>query len=292
MKSLIAAVLIFSTLSFAQELNCTVTVNTSNIPNSSVHLLSGFRTAVDNYMNKTQFTSQTWQYQKINCGISIFILTASNDGNFTAQAVITSQRPIYNTNQNSLMLSINDGSWSFSYQKGQAMYSDQSTFDPLTSFLDFYAYVIIGFNEDSWTEFGGTHYFNKAMNICNLAVTSSNAKNWGVNPGSYSRTGLVNDLLNDKYRPFREAFYQYYYGIDYSVVNKTKGEEKIAQTINTIASLSNKIDFTSVLLRTFFDSHSGEIVQYLKNYPDKKIFYTLSQIDPSHSAKYNAALGE
>ncbi len=292
MKSLIAAFLIFSSVAFSQELNCTVTVNTSNIPHSSVHLLQGFRGAVFNYLNKTQFTGGTWQYRKINCGISIFILTASNSGNFTAQAVVTSQRPIYNTNQNSLMLSINDNKWAFTYQQGQGMYSNQSTFDPLTSFLDYYAYIIIGFNEDSWAEFGGTPYFNKAMNICNLAVTTSNSNNWDLNPGSYSRLGLVSNLLNDKYRPFREAFYQYYYGIDYFEVNQVKGEEKIAQTIKTIASLSNKIDFTSVLLKTFFDAHSGEIVQYLKNYPDKKIFYTLSQIDPSHTAKYNAAMGE
>ncbi len=99
------------------------------------------------------------------------------------------------------------------------------------------------------------------------------------------------DLGNDKYRPFRKAFYQYYYGIDIFDKNKKIGQEKIVYLINTLQSLRDKIDFNSILLRTFFDTKSGEIVQYLKDYPDKNIFYILSQIDPSHAAKYNAAEG-
>ena len=292
MKSLIVALLVFSSVAFSQELNCTVTVNMDNIPNSNRHLLDGFSQSVSNYMNKTRFSNSDWQNDKINCGLNIFMITATSDGKFTAQVVVTSQRPVYQTNKNSLMLSINDGQWSFAYQNGQGLFPDQSTFDPLTSFLDYYAYIIIGFNEDSWNEFGGTPYFNRAIGISNLAITSNYAKSWARNPGSYSKAGLIEDLLNDKYRPFREAFYQYYYGIDYYEVNKLKGQEKIIQTIKMISSLKDKIDFASVLLKTFFDAHSGEIVEYLKDYPDKNIFLTLVQIDPSHIAKYNAAIGQ
>ena len=189
------------------------------------------------------------------------------------------------------MLNVNDPNWSFNYQKGQSLYSNQSTFDPLSSFLDYYAYIIIGLNEDSWDEFGGTPYFNKAINISNLAASTSFSKGWIKNSGSYSRAALVEDLLNDKYRPFREAFYQYYYGIDYFEKNKEKGQAKIVETIKMIATLKDKIDFASVLMRTFFDARSGEIVEYLKDYPDKDIFITLKKIDPSHTAKYNAAMG-
>ncbi len=292
MKSLIVALLVFTSVALPQELNCTVNVNMDNIPNSTKHLLDDFKQSVSNYMNKTRFSNSDWQNDKINCGLNIFILTATNDGKFSAQVVITSQRPVYQTNKNSLMLSINDVQWSFGYQNGQGLFPDQSTFDPLTGFLDYYAYIIIGFNEDSWNEFGGTPYFNKAISVCNMAITSSYSKNWARNPGQYSKEALVEDLLNDKYRPFREAFYQYYYGIDYYEVNQQKGEEKIAQTIKTIASLKDKIDFASVLLKTFFDAHSGEIIEYLKNYSDKSIFYSLVQIDPSHIAKYNAAMGQ
>ncbi len=292
MKYLMAAFLLFSSVVFAQELNCTVTVNMDNITPSSRHLLDGFSQAVSDYLNKNHFTSDNWVGGRINCGMSIFFLSATSDGNFSAQVVVTSQRPVYQSNKNCLMLSINDNMWSFTYQQGQAFILNQSTFDPLTSFLDYYAYIIIGYNEDSWEEFGGTPYFNKALNIDNLALTSSFSKGWVISSSSYSREGLVEGLLNDKYRPYREAFFQYYYGIDfYENRNKAEGAQKIANALKMIYGLRNSVDFGSVVLRTFFDARSGEIVQYLKNYPDKNIFVMLTKIDPAHTAKYDAAMG-
>ena len=290
MKRLILMLLVLSSVTFSQELNCIITVNMDNIPNSSRDLLSGFQQAVSDYMNKTRFTSGDWQGTKISCGLSIFFLSTSNDINYTAQVVVTSQRPVYNSDKNSLVLSINDNTWSFTYQKGQSFLPNQSTFDPITSFLDYYANVIIGFDMDSWEEYSGTPYFSKAVNLTNLASTSSFSKGWVRSSGSYSRAALVEDLLNDKYRPFREAFYQYYYGIDYCVVNKGKGVEYIVKAINLIYSMKDQIDFSNVLLKTFFDAKSGEIAEYLKDYPDKNIFTILKKIDPSHTSKYDALM--
>ena len=292
MKYLIAALLLFTSIDAAQELNCTVTVNMDNVAPSQRHLLDGFSQAVTDYMNKNHFASDDWQGGQITCGLSIFLLTATSDGHFTAQVVVTSQRPVYHSSNNCLMLSINDNMWSFIYQKGQPFIPNQTTFDPLTSFLDYYAYMIIGYNEDSWDDFGGTPYFNKALSIDNTAITSSFSKGWIRSTGSYSRQALVEDLLNDKYRPYREAFFQYYYGIDfYANRNKAEGAKKIANALKIIYGLRDNIDFGSVVLRTFFDARSGEIVQYLKDYPDKNIFVMLKKIDPAHTAKYNSAMG-
>ena len=80
MKSLIVALLVFSSVAFSQELNCTVTVNMDNIPNSNRHLLDGFSQSVSNYMNKTRFSNSDWQNDKINCGLNIFMITATSDG--------------------------------------------------------------------------------------------------------------------------------------------------------------------------------------------------------------------
>ncbi len=290
MKFLFVLIFAFSTIIFPQELNCTISLNMDNLSSAQKDLLSDFQQAISDYMNKTNFTDDDWQGGKINCAMSIFILSASNDINFTAQAVVTSQRPIYQSDKNSLMLSINDSKWSFKYQKGQGIYSNQSSFDPLSSFLDYYANIIIGFDMDSWVELGGTPYFNKAINIVNLGAGSSFSSGWTRVTGGYNRAGLVENLLNDKYRPFREAFYQYYYGIDYYQKNKKIGQEKIVHMIKTVDDMRDKIDFSSVLLRTFFDAKSGEIAEYLKDYPDKSIFQTLKQVDPSHASKYDAAM--
>jgi hypothetical protein len=292
MKLIIAILFIFSSVLLAQELNCNVTTNMDNLSISDRDLLPGFAKTVADYLNKTRFSTNDWQNDKIDCTMTILLLTATKDGNFTAQVIVTSQRPVYQSNKTLQILRINDPTWMFTYQKGQTLYANQSTFDPLAGFLDYYANIIIGYNEDTWNQFGGTDYFNRAYTICNLATTSSFAKGWPRSTGTYSRQALAEDILSDKYRPFRDACYQLYYSIDYFENKKDdtkKAQDLMVGAINLILSLKNQIDFGSVVLRTFFDANSGEIVNYLKTYPDKTIFKSLKQIDPSHTTLYNAA---
>jgi hypothetical protein len=292
MKLFFAMLFIFTSIAFSQELNCVVTVNLANLSISDRLLVTGFDKAVTEYMNKTKFSSGDWQNEKINCAMTILFLSASSDGNFSAQVILTSVRSVYQSSQTLQMLRINDGTWQFMYQKGQGLVANQASFDPLTSFMDYYANIVIGFNEDSWEEFGGTSFFNKAYRICTLASSSSFSKGW-ARSGLYSRLALAEDILDDKYHPFREAFYQLYYGIDYYENKKDdvkKAQDVIAGSINTILGMKNQIDFSSVVLRTFFDATSGTIVNYMRSYPDKSIFKTLKQIDPSHTNQYDMVL--
>jgi hypothetical protein len=294
MKYFIAALLVLTSVAFAQELNCNVTVNLANLTTSNRPLVTGFDVAVTNYMNRTIFSNGNWQNDKIDCSMTILFLTATNDGNFSAQVILTSVRAVYQSSKTLQMLRINDGNWQFIYQKGQGLISNQGSFDPLTSFLDYYANIIIGFNEDSWNNLGGTPYFNKAYKICNLATTSSFSPGW-PRSGLYSRQALAEDILDDKFLPFRQAYYQFYYSIDYfenkqDPADAYKAQNLIVGAINTISGLGGQIDFSSPVLRTFFDANSGTIVNYLGSYPDKSIFKTLRQIDPSHTAQYDAVL--
>jgi hypothetical protein len=294
MKLFIGALLFLTSVAIAQELNCNVTVNLANLSISDRPLVNGFDIAVTNYMNRTVFSNSNWQNDKIDCAMTILFLTASSDGNFTAQVILTSTRAVYQSNKTLQMLRINDGSWQFIYQKGQGLVSNQSSFDPLTSFLDYYANIVIGYNEDSWNELGGTAYFNRAYRICNLATTSSFAKGW-ARSGLYSRQALAEDILDGKFQPFRKACYQFYYGVDYfenkqNPVDAYKAQNLIVAAINTISGLGNQVDFSSPVLRTFFDANSGTLVNYLSSYRDKSIFKTLKQIDPSHTAQYDVVL--
>ncbi len=293
MKLFFVLLFSFTAIILPQELNCTVTLNTDNIPNQNRELLSTFGQEVADYMNMTKFTNEDWGGDKIKCSLNIFILSASSDVSYTAQVVVSSQRPIYKSDRNSLMLSINDNNWTFTYQSGQPMYANQNTYDAVTSFLDFYAYLIIGFDKDSWDQpLAGTPYFVKAADIANLGASSKFSKGWESSSSSFSRRGLVEDLLNEKYRPFREALYDYYYGIDYYSTNPKEAVKHIVKLVKTLESLKAKMDLNSVLIKTFFDAKSGEIIQYLKNYPDKSIFVSLKKIDPSHISKYNEAMSD
>jgi hypothetical protein len=291
MKKLIFLLVIIHQINFAQELNCKVTINYESLPVLNRELLANFGNVIEAYMNTTQFTGSSWDGQKIDCALNIFFTSAAGENDYSAQVVVVSTRPIFKSTKQSQMLTINDPSWSFSYVKNQALYSNISTFDPITSFLDYYANIIIGFDWDTWAELGGTPYFKKAFDIVNLAANSSNKKGWEKSSSSYSRWGLCEELLNDKFRPFREAFFQYHYGIDEYQVNKKAAQDKIVNFIAVLEQMHAKVGLGgSVLLKQFSDSKYGEIIDILKDYPDRNIFVRLKKIDPQHAAKYDEML--
>ena len=145
MKKLFIIILFFSVLNvaeFAQELEANITVNTEQLPTASRDRLDSFVNQIQDYLNNNKYTGKPWEGEKIKCNFTIFFTGASDDVNYSAQLVVTSQRPIEGSRLNSLMLTIMDNAWSFRYEKGQAMYFNQSNFDGLTSFLDYYAYII------------------------------------------------------------------------------------------------------------------------------------------------------
>jgi len=290
MKKIWLICLLLPSLLSAQELNCRVDVNFESLPVNNRELLTDFASVIQDYMNSTRFTDMNLDGAKIDCAMSIFFIGAGSDVDYNAQVVVTSQRPIYKSTNNSPMLTVNDAQWSFRYEKGQPLYSGQSTYDPITSFLDFYAMIIIGFDWDTWEEFGGTPHFTRAQDIVNLGA-NSNSAGWQSSSSPYNRWGLVHDLLNQKYSAFRSSIFDYHYGIDIYQVNKELGQQKIASLVNVLYDMYQKQGaFNSVLIRTFFDAKNGEIIDRLKGYEDMSVFQKLKKIDVTHSAKYDAVM--
>jgi hypothetical protein len=293
MKNIFILLFLFTGIQFAQELKCKIIVNYESLSVQNRELLTGFGQAVEDYMNMTRFRDEDWRGPKIPCTMNIFFLSASSDINYTAQVVVVSQRPIYNSSNSSQMLTINDNSWTFIYEKGQSLYGNRSTFEPLTSFLDYYANIIIGFDLDSYDKLGGSANFAKAFDIVNLGSSSSFSTGWQSSSATYSRWGLVSDLVNEKYRPFREAIYDYHYnGLDIFLENRNVALGQIVGLIKTLEEMRAKVDLNTVLIRVFFDAKHGEIADYLKFANDPELFVMLKKIDPRHVTKYDEVLNQ
>ncbi|HEX2865620.1 MAG TPA: DUF4835 family protein [Ignavibacteriales bacterium] len=293
MKYLLLLLLLPACL-FAQELDAIVKVNTEKLPTINKDLLSSFAQEIQDYLNNNRFTGDAWEGDRIKCSFNIFFDNATDETHYSAQVSVTSLRPIYKSNKSSLMLNVLDNQWNFVYERGQSMYFNQSVFDPLTSFLNFYAYLIIGLDADSYNMLGGSQLFSQAYNIALLGANSKQPAGWEKSTSPYNRRGLIEDLLNEKYRTFREDYFNYHYnGLDIynlSPQDKQKAQENIAKLIRDLDVLRQKQDIRGILMKVFFDTKSAEIVNYMKDYPDKTIFATLKRIDPAHISKYDEAL--
>ncbi len=291
MRKILLLILIFPVVLLSQELNATVNVNYEQLPTASKDKLQGFAEAIQNYLNQNKFTESDWEGDKIDCTFNIFFVSSGGELNYAAQVVVTSQRPIYRSHRHSLMLRIQDPSWKFQYEKNQILYFDPTVFNPLTSFLDFYAYVILGFDGDSFDRLGGSDYFTRAYDIAVLGSNSNASKGWQFSSGSYSRRALVEDLRNSQFEKFREDYFDYHYnGLDEYFSNKKKAQANIAKLVEDLYKVRDQIDRRSVLMKVFFNAKHAEIAEYLKDYPDKSIFEKLKLIDPPHISTYDKLL--
>ncbi len=292
MKKIIFLFFFYTAVITAQELDATVEINTEQLPVAARERLENFKYQVQDYLNNNKFTRQPWEGEKIKCNFNIFFTGADNEISYGAQLVVVSQRPIEGTLLNSLMINILDNSWLFQYEKNQSMYFQQTDFNPLTSLLDFYAYIIIGFDMDSYYRLGGTEYFSKALEIAVRGGSTKFSEGWQSESSTYNRRGLVDDLVNAKFQQLRSDIFDYHYnGIDiFNTEEKQTAIKNISKLVLNLYKIKDQISSRSVFMKVFFDAKAGEIAQYLKDYPDKEIYNYLKKLDPPHISKYDEAL--
>ncbi len=290
MKNVIMLLLFaFTTISFAQELNANVTVNYEQLKAASKDQLEDFERIIENYLNNNKFAGDNWEGDPISCNFSIFFTSAGVTA-YGAQVVITSQRPVYNSENSSLMLLVQDANWNFNYEQNQTLYFNPREFDPFLSFLDYYALLIIGIDMDSYAPLGGSEYYHEAAEIAMLGSNSGKSKGWALETSSYNKRGLVDDLLRSNFQQFRIDVYDYHYnGLDIINEDRETAINNIVKLVTNLDGIYDKISRMNVLMRVFFDTKHKEIYSLLKNYEDKSIFNLLKRIDTSHISTYEQA---
>jgi hypothetical protein len=285
---LVLSLLLFSQLniSLSQEINCKVTVNFEQLPPQNKSDLLDFADKIQRYINSYKWTDVDLGGEKIECTLNIFFTSAS-ENNYQAQIFIGSQRKIYQSDKSTAILRILDDKVDFVYDKNAPLYHDELRFDPLLSLIDFYVYIIIGYDFDTYEPLGGTEFFEKAFRICTNAQSSRFARGWQKVSSGYSRFNFINELLDAKYVDFRKAMYEYHYnGLD---IMQKYPEDALATIDSVIDVMINirKINPTSTLVKLFFDAKYMELAEIFKNAKNKEaLFKKLILADPYHQTTY------
>ncbi len=282
-------VLIFS-FSQAQELNCTVTVNAQKLTNANQSVFKTLETALNEFVNRTQWTSQTFkQNEKINCSMYI-TFSSNNSDQFVATIQVQSSRPIHNSSYASPILNFNDKDFSFKYAEFESLNYNPTAFESnLVSVISFYSYVILGMDADSFVAESGNTYFETAQNISNVAQQSG-YKGWTQADGNQSRYFLINDLLSPTFREVRQTMYDYHNGLDLMNQDLKASKEKIKKSLLNLSKL-NATRPNAFLTRVFFDAKSDEIVSIFSGGPTISItdlVDNLNRISPLNSSKWSS----
>ncbi|CUS86149.1 protein of unknown function (DUF4835) [Candidatus Kryptobacter tengchongensis] len=278
---------LFISSSLAQEIECKVTVNFEQLPPQNKSDLSDFAEKIQRYINTYKWTDVDLGGEKIQCTLNIFFTSASGN-NYQAQIFIGSQRKIYDSDKSTALLRILDDKVDFYYDKNAPMYHDEFRFDPLLSLIDFYMYIVIGYDFDTYEPLGGTEFFEKAFRICTNAQSSRYSRGWQKVTSGFSRFNLIDELLDSKYSNFRKAMYDYHYnGLDLLQKKTDEALATIDSVIDVIIKIKKDVNPTSTLVKLFFDAKYMELAEIFKLSKNKEAIYKkLILADPSHQSTY------
>jgi hypothetical protein len=294
----------FSNVQYGQELNANVSITTSitdvKIPPT---LLKTLERSITDYLNNRKWTDDNFaMHEKINCTFFINITSIPKTDIYAAQLTLQSSRPVHNTTYSTQVIKHIDKEILFQYRENDPIeHSDNSFISNLSSTVSYYAYIVIGYDYDTYSLKGGNKYFEKAENIANLvpfnssingeAITGWKATDSRGIGAQQNRYWLVTNLLNTKYDNIRKAFYLYHMkGMDLMFNKAPDAKKNILECINILqeANLTSQIYISTIFM-------SAKVLEIINIYSDasaetKKMLYEkLTKIDPVNSDKYTKA---
>ena len=286
------AFLAFAAPASAQELLCSVRVDFSRLGGTEYTFLSDLRDQVEQYFNGRAWTEDRFDTRElIECNVEILFTEAQGLDRFVAQLAVGASRPIYATPQNTRVFQIVDSNWEFQYNRGQPLIYDPNRYDALTSLLDFYALLILGYDYDTFSELGGTRFFERAREISELAQAQG-GPGWVSIGDDQTRTTLVRQLLDPRYAALRRAYFLYHFG---TLDRFTREYEEAWQTgFSAVSELYELFQEVSRRYATdvFFATKSSEIADLFAEADEvrNQLYAMLVEMDPARSSDYDRLL--
>jgi hypothetical protein len=279
----------------AQELNCTVTINSDQVQGSNKEMFNTLKQSIEEFVNTSRWTNMTFQEkERIECSM-LLVVKSVQDGIVNCEFTCQSRRPVYGTSYYTPTMNFKDNNFVFSYQEYDRLDYQQSTFTTnLTALLAYYCYLIIGHDMDSFAKLGGTPYFQICENIVTSAQSTSldntEAAGWKAFESNRNRYALINNLMDEAFKKYRTFYYDYHrHGLDEMTNNVSNARARIAKDIKVLKEAYNARPATYVV-NTFLDAKADELVNIFKKgtSEEKKIVYELlMDIDPTRQSTYD-----
>ncbi len=275
----------------SQEFNCRVTVNSDQVQTSERSVFTDMENSFTQFINDSEWTEDTYQnLEKIKCNMIITLEnTQTSIGNFQANVQIQSARPVYGSDYESILLNFADRDWQFEYVEAQPLQYNDNTFQAnLTSILAFYAYIMLGLDYDSFSELGGTLYFQKALDVVNNAQ-QSNRPGWNALGSTRNRYWLSENLTNTQMVELRRGLYKYQrLALDTFSDDPDNSRKLIVEVLREFRKVRNVYP-NSILVIAFLDAKSDELINIFSDgnlQVRREAYDILVAIDPTNSNEY------
>ena len=290
---LISIILGLASTLIGQEFKFNVTVNAPRTQTVDAKVFESLEKDIFNFYNNTKWTEDEFEaHEKIEGNVNITITDELNPTTFTMDVNVQSIRPVFNSNYKSQLLNYADKGIVVTYVEGQPIQNSFNSYiDPLSSVLTYYAYLILGYDYDSYEAFGGDAHFQTALNIINN-VPSNVASGTAWDPNFRiitSRYNVIENLIDPRSRPLRQATYEYHLKSLDEMANDPGKSRAVMLSAITAVDQVNKAYLNSGLVQMFTDSKRKEIIEIFKGGDrgqQTKVFDLMVKLDPSRTSEY------
>ena len=268
----------------AQELQCQVEVNSSSIEGTYKGVFDNLQQSISEYFNDNKWTNtQFMPNEKIECR---FFLTVKEytDDKVKGDIQVQLSRPVYNSTYTTTLLNFKDTKVEFDYREGDQLIRNDNNWDSnLTGILDFYAYLMLALDFDSFSPKGGQPYFDKASAVVQMAQSSGEI-GWRAFEDTKNRSAVLSSFTDSNTAMIRDMAYQYYRkGLDEMVTSPDKGRASITESLKAIGDVYKNAPM-SVALSMFRDAKLDELVNIYSKAPQaerEEVYELLQPIYPT-----------
>lgn len=289
----LVSLIVFAGMIQAQELNCNIQVNSDQIQGTNKSVFNTLQKSMSEFVNNRKWTEMTYaNTERIECTMNIIVKNVEDDI-FTTEIQVQSRRPIYNSTYYSTLFNFKDNSYTFNYKEFDQLELNENTITSnLTAVLAYYAYVIIGYDMDSYSRLGGTTAFQSAENIVNSAQ-GANLDGWKAFENSRNRYALINNILDEAFKKYRNYFYEYHrLGLDEMSSNAANARARIAAGLPTLRD-ANRARPSAIVISSFLDAKNDEMINIFSKATTKEkteAVEVLSDVNPTQISRYEQIL--
>ena len=276
----------------AQELNPTLTVNTSKIQGTDKDVFKSLESAIKEFLTNQVWTEYHFaRNERIQCNFNLTVNKYDKEsGKMTCELMVQSSRPVFGSTYNTTVFNFRDVDVEFNYtEQDRIEYSPGITPDNnLTAILAYYSLLIIGLDFDTMSPNGGTDILRQVENIA--ASSQSLGSGWRSFDSNANRYTLINDYMNGTMSAFRQLQYKYHReGLDDMTSNADRGRSTITESLSLLQQ-AKQAKSTSALPTLFTEIKKNELINiYSEGISKEKqqVKQLLSDVNPSLTSEWN-----
>jgi hypothetical protein len=285
-----------------QELNAKVSVNSSRVNNTvNKNVFQTLQNALTNFLNNRKWTADNFlPNEKIDCNFLLNLQSTDEPNVYSASLTIQAARPVFSTSYLSPLVNYQDEDVLFKYIEFKQFEFNENRVsgnDPqesnLTAIFAYYAYLILGFDYDSYSLKGGNAYFQKAQNIVNNAPESRGISGWKAFDGVRNRYWLVENMLNSRYAIMHDIMYNYYrLSLDKMYEDEAGARTQMMNVLNLLNNF-NSDNPNTMINQFFFQGKSNEFIRIFSKAPQQdkmRAAELLQKMDITNAARYKNEL--